>query len=43
MKPLLTIDELIQTEQRLNLTVYVTDFMYEEFKEMLEVRQMRFV
>lgn len=39
----LSIDELIQTEQNLNLTDYVTDSMYDKFKSLLEEGQMRFV
>lgn len=39
----LSIDELIQTEQNLNLIDYVTDSMYDKFKSLLEEGQMRFV
>lgn len=38
----LSIDELVQTEQDLDLPYYVTDSMYDAFKASLEVRQMRF-
>lgn len=38
----LSVDELIQTEQDLDLTDYVTDSMYGEFKKLLEAGQMRF-
>ena len=38
----LTIDDLAQTEQDLNLTYYVTDSMYDIFKTFLEIGQMRF-
>ncbi len=38
----LTIDDLAQTEQDLNLTNYVTDSMYDIFKTFLEIGQMRF-
>ena len=38
----LTIDDLAQTEQDLDLTYYVTDSMYDTFKTSLEIGQMRF-
>lgn len=38
----LSIDELTQTEQGLNLTHYVTESMYGEFKTLLGAGQMRF-
>ncbi len=40
-KPVMT-DELTQIEQNLNLTYYVTDSMYNAFKELLEIGQMTF-
>ena len=38
----LSIDELTETEHSLNLTYYVTTPMYDAFKRLLEVGQMRF-
>lgn len=38
----LSIDELTETEQSLNLTDYITIFMYNAFKDLLKVNQMRF-
>ena len=38
----LSLDELTETEQSLNLTYYVTIPMYDAFKRLLEVGQMRF-
>lgn len=39
----LTIDELTETEQKLNLSYYVTIPMYDSFKSLLGVRQLSFV
>lgn len=38
----LTLDELIKTEQNLNLSHYVTLTMYDAFKSLLAVGQIRF-
>ena len=38
----LTIDELVETEQKLNLLFYVTMPMYNSFKSMLGLRQLKF-
>lgn len=38
----LSIDDLIQAEQDLDLSDYVTDSMYGEFKKLLAAGQMRF-
>ncbi len=39
----LTIDELSETEQELNLSYYVTIPMYDSFKDLLRLGQLRFV
>lgn len=38
----LNIDELIKTEQKLKLTYYVTSPMYDAFKSLLGIKQLRF-
>ncbi len=39
----LTIDELNETEQKLNLPYYITIPMYDSFKDLLRLEQLRFV